>query len=270
VLCVVLALAACGGEKKATQAPTSTPGSSLAGPSATRPAGVTATARPSTSPTATSPSSAGRLSDLNSYHYEMRIEGTAGLVAELTQSSIPPGVNPNTGTMVFEVKGAYVKPDRGEVTMTVAGNSVVLTTIGRQQWTNAAGTLRGPANLNSPAASDYSFIASFWDADAGPSLRDFTCGSSRETVNAVSTRKCSADRATIDRLNREGKLFSSGPLDVRQFTTATAEIWVNDDGKVIRLRTDLTGMDSSNRAVVFKMQVDITNINASITINQPR
>jgi hypothetical protein len=171
--------------------------------------------------------------------------------------------------MVFEVKGAYVKPDRGEVTMTVAGTSVVQTTIGRQQWVNAAGTLRGPTNLTSPTASDYSFIASFWDADAALSLRDFSCGSSRENVNGVSTRKCSADRATIDRLNREGKLFSAGPLDVRQFASATAEIWVNDDGKVIRFRADLAGTDSSNRNVVFKMAVDITNINASITINPP-
>jgi hypothetical protein len=228
------------------------------------------TPRPAGSPVSGTPAAGltGRLPDLNSYRYTFHLEGTAGLIAELSNSNLPTGVNPNTGTLVFDVKGSYVKPDRGEATINLSGVNVTRVTIGRQQWTGVGGLVQGPANV-SPSEEDYSFIASFWDESPANTLQSFTCNT-RETVNGIATRKCTADRAVIERLNQQGDLFSAGFLDLRSFTSGTAEIWVTDNDKVIRFRTDLAGTDSSNRNVVMKMDVDILDINTNITINPPR
>ncbi len=269
VLGVALALLACGGDggDKESSSPTATPTASKTTQT------PTATSRPSSSPTTTSGGAGtlpATLPDLTSYRYSFRIEGTAGLIAELSRSSLPPGVNPNTGTLVFEAKGAYLKPDRGEVTVTFGSANVTIVAIGRQQWTRVDGVLAAPRQLTSPGEDDYSYIADFWDTSASEALKDFSCSSSRETVNGVSTRKCTADRATVERLNREGKLFTTGVLDLKQYTAGTAELWVADGDKVIRFRANLAGKDSSNRDVAFKMEVDISDINARFTIDPPR
>lgn len=270
------ALIACGGDGD-KPAPTATSAAAAVG-STPRPSGSASpspsasTPRPSGSvtPSATGAVRRLRLPDLNSYRYSMRMEGTPGVIAEIVGRPVPSGVNPNTGTLVMEIKGAYVKPDRGTSTTSYGGTQLESVTIGRQQWRNVGGQFQAPTNLSSPDEEDYSFVASFWDNSADDFLKDFSCGSSRETVNGVSTRKCTADRATIDRLNREGKLFSAGGLDVPQFSSASAEIWTTDDGRVIRFRSNMAGKERSNREVTLKIEVDITEINASITINPPR
>jgi hypothetical protein len=267
ILGLALTLLACGGDKETTPEPVETP---VASSPTTAPA---TTSRPSSTPTATS-SSAGtlpaRLPDLSSYKYTFKIEGTAGLIAEISGSTLPSGVNPNTGTLVFDVKGSYVKPDRGEATIAYGGVTVTRVVIGRQQWTRTNGALSGPAQITSSGDDDYSFVSAFWDSSATEALKDFSCSSSRETVNGVSTRKCTADRATVERLNKEGKLFTTGVLDLKSFSAGSAELWVADGDKVIRFRANVAGKDSSNRDVAFKMEVNISDINARFTIDQPR
>ena len=79
-----------------------------------------------------------------------------------------------------------------------------------------------------------------------------------------------AHRATVERLNRDGKLFTTGVLDLKEFSAGSAELWVADGDKVIRFRSNLAGKDSSDRNVVIKMEVDISDINATFTIDPPR
>ena len=272
VLGLALALSACGGDKE-TAAREATPAASnpTTAPAATSPG---ATPRPSSSPAATTASGAGRFSgrlpDLNSYRYTFKIEGTAGLIAEISRIGVPSGVNPNTGTLVFEAKGSYVKPDRGEATVTFFGVAETKVVIGRQQWISSGGVFRAPVPITSSRDEEYSIVAAFWDSSATEALKDFSCSSSRETVNGVSTRKCTADRATVERLNKEGKLFTTGVLDLKEVSSGSAELWVADGDKVIRFRANLAGKDTANRNVAFKMEVDITDINARITIDPPR
>jgi hypothetical protein len=269
-LAVALALIACGGDKEET--------ADADTPEASNPTSApAATARPGSSPapSATSRSTSssalsGRLPDLNSYKYAFKLEGTAGLIAEISGSTLPSNVNPNTGTATFEAKGSYIKPDKGEATMSFAGNSVTRVVIGRQQWTTVGGVTQGPTQISSTNEETYSVVASFWDSSATEALKDFTCGSGRETVNGVSTRKCTAEKSTIQRLNNEGKLFTTGELDLKEFSNGSAEIWVAEGDKVIRFRASIAGKDSSNRNVTFKMEVDISDINGSFSINPPR
>jgi hypothetical protein len=140
-------------------------------------------------------------------------------------------------------------------------------TLARQQWLIVNGVARPPTNLLAPTEEDYSYVTFAWDDDEW--LKDYTCATSRETVNGFSTRKCSADRPTIERLNREGELFSGISLDIQQFTTATAELWIMDNNKPVRARLNLAGTDSARRNFALKLELDLTDINATLTINPP-
>ncbi len=264
VLGFALALTGCGGSDDDS-----------AGGDNSSQTGSTATRESSSAPAATADTAGGattssdRLPDLDSYRYAFKLEGTAGLIAEISGSSIPDGVDPETGTLAFVVEGSYVNPDRGEATISLGDTTLIQVVIGSDVWINLGDGFDGPSQLSSSGDSDYSFVANFWDTSATESLKDFKCSSDHENVNGVSTRKCTADRATVERLNQEGKLFTTGVLDLQEFTSASAEIWVTDEDKVIRFQASLAGTDSSDRKVVFKMEVDISDINASFTIDPP-
>jgi hypothetical protein len=195
------------------------------------------------------------------------MEGTARIIAEISDSTVPTGVDPNTGTLLFEVRGSYVRPDRGEYTISLAGQTVRRVTIGTRQWLIVNGVGREPTTLGAPSETDYSYLAFAWDDDSW--LEDYNCSSSRETVNGLPTRKCSADRTTLDRLNRAGELFSGLSVPIQQLTTATADLWVTDNNKPVRASLSLTGADSAGRNITFKLEINITDINASLTINPP-
>jgi hypothetical protein len=277
---LALGLVACGddepafpglGEPTATTgagqaaAPTSTAQSGAAG-TPTRPAGATPASGATPSATVSAASLPARLPDLNSYRYSMRMEGTAGLIAEMSELGLPQGTNPNTGTLVFEVRGSYVKPDRGEATISFSGIQANIVTIGRQQWQTIGGLVQGPTSLTSVTEEDYALVATFWDDS--PTVDQFSCAT-RETVNGVSTRKCTADRSAIERASLTQDLL--GGLALQSLTRGTAEIWLTDANKVIRLRLDLAGKDTSNRDVALKMDIDIMDFNATnIAINPPR
>ena len=134
VLALALTLFGCGDSETVedTPVPAATEATKV-----TAGATVAATTRPSGSATATSVAGSlpARLPLLNSYRYTFKIEGTAGLIAEISNSTLPSGVNPNTGTLSFDVKGSYLKPDRGEATISFGGITVTRTVIGKQQWT---------------------------------------------------------------------------------------------------------------------------------------
>jgi hypothetical protein len=273
VLALALGAAACGGgddDGDGDAAPTTSAAvTSEAGPA---PSETPAT---ESSPAATPASDgdistfSGRLPDLDSYRYSFSLEGTAGLIAELSGSSIPSGVNPNTDILAFVVEGSYVNPDRGEATISFGGASFTQIVIGSEVWQDLGGGFQGPADLIASGDEDYSFVAAFWNSDATTALEDFTCGDDTETVNGISTRKCTADHETVERLNQEGKLFTTGVLDLEEFDTAKADLWVTSADKVIRFRAEVAGTDPSGRDVDFKMAVDITEINATFTIDPP-
>jgi hypothetical protein len=50
---------------------------------------------------------------------------------------------------------------------------------------------------------------------------------------------------------------------------ASVDFWFSEGDKVIRFRASLAGTDASGRDVVFKMEADITDINAGFSIDPP-
>ena len=272
ILALSLGTAACGGggdgdDPAATSAPADAPGET----EPTEAPGETPASESSPAPTAADDDEAftSRLPDLDSYRYFFKLEGTAGLIAEVSGAALPAGVDPETGSLAFIVEGSYVNPDRGEATITIGDESLHKIVIGDEVWDDVGDGFEGPKQLISGGETDYSFVANFWDSDSSDVLADLSCDSGVETVNGVPTRRCSAESETIERLNQEGLLFTSGIRDLEEFTEASAEFWFSQGDKVIRFRASLAGTDSSGREVVFKMEADITDINAGFSIDPP-
>jgi hypothetical protein len=167
----------------------------------------------------------------------------------------------------MEFSGAYVKPDKGEQRISFAGLVFSQTTIGRQQWVSFGGLTQGPTTLASaPSVSDLSFAADLWDESP---FVEFNCTGNRETVNGVSARKCSIDRATFDRLQQlGGGAFVDD--EIKEVTSLSFDLWTSDTRHPIRMRMDIAGIDLSNANFRFKIDMDITDINSNITINPPR
>jgi hypothetical protein len=272
ILALSLGTAACGGggdgdDPAATNAPADTPAET----EPTVAPGETPASESSPAPTAADDDQTftGRLPDLDSYRYFFKLEGTAGLIAEVSGAALPAGLDPETGSLAFIVEGSYVNPDRGEATITIGDESLHKIVIGEEVWDDIGNGFEGPKQLISGGETDYSFVANFWDSDSSDVLADLTCDSGIETVNGVPTRRCSASDETIARLNQEGKLPTSGIVDLDEFSEASVDLWLSEGDKVIRFRASLAGTDPSGRDVVFKMEADITDINAGFSIDPP-
>lgn len=248
---VALALTACGGSKKAEPTATAGSGGGSGSPAATA---TTASGGGATATPGGGAAQVGKLADLNSYRYTIKIDGAGGLLGA--------GV-PGAANAALEMKGAYVKPDRGEYTITIGGQVLTTTTtIARQQWAAFAGITAPPTTLTNPTHSDYSLLADFWDDTLN--IGDFTCASGRETVNGVSTRKCTAKEAFA----REA-LGGIDQLTLGTVSRASAEVWISDNGYPVKSLVEIGGT-SSGTSYTMKVEVNVTDINSNITINQPR
>jgi len=221
-----------------------------------------------------SSTSQGRLSDLNSYRYTLRMEGSGGPLAELaTLFGATAGSTPTANQKVtFEVKGAYVKPDKGQMTITIGSFIVSQTIIGRQEWTSFGGITQGPSPTN-PDPSDLSFVVSLWDEGLSDAVASFSCSSSRETVNSVATRKCGMDQSSFDVLrDLLGGFLGGAESDIKELTRFSLEAWIAESGGYpVRLRIDMAGKDSANQSFSLTVSVDITDVNSTgIKIEAPR
>ena len=168
-----LALLGCGGGDDAAR-PEATQTSAASPTEAAATAGESPTETPEpTSESSQAPGSGddeewGRLPDLDSYRYSFKLEGTAGLIAEVSGADLPPGVDPESGKLTFSVEGAYVNPDRGEATISIGDQSLTKIVIGNQVWDDTGNGFEGPKQLSAGGESDYSFVATFWDTEGPP------------------------------------------------------------------------------------------------------
>ena len=225
---------------------------------------------PTADPTSTSGgTSSGRLQDLDSYRYKVKLEGSGGPLTDLSAGlgSIPGASAGDDVSM--EVTGAYVKPDRAEMTISVGGISVALTSIGQQEWVSIGGLVQGPMPISSAAAGDISIAVAFWDDGFLNSAGNFVCTGDRENVNGVSTRKCSIDKETFDQLRQLGGVFGDEESGIRDLTTFALELWVADAGYAVRVRAEMAGKDTGDNDFSLKVELDVTDVNANIEISPP-
>jgi len=245
----------------ARQAPASVPTSAPA---------AAATSRPSDSSPACN---AGKLADLNSYKFNMKIEGSGGPLSDVAstfgafQGSAPSA----TQNLVMEVAGSYVKPDRGQQTLKLGNFTVDFTTIGKQQWTNVFGIQSGPDSA-SRSTEDYSFAATSWDEGLVDSFSAFGCSGS-ETVNGVQTKKCGLDASQLSSLiDALGGLTGDPTSGIKSIASGNMQAWLAQQGNYpVRISFDLKGKGSDTKDFALKFNLDITDINSTaIKIDPPK
>jgi hypothetical protein len=270
---LVFGAVACGDDDNDEQDENTIVATATSPAAANTPAATSPTARPSASPAATttggSGATAGRLSDLNSYRYTLKMEGMGGPLTQLTD--VVPGATPGSNT-VLDISGTYIKPDKAVLSIQAGSFAITQTMIGNQQWVAIGSLVQGPSPLTGQTAGDLSFAALFWDESFVPAAGDFSCSGSRETVNGISTRKCEIDRATFDRLRNlaGGNSFASVEAGIKDVSSMSFEAWMADAGYPVRLRVDMAGKDTSDRDFRLKVDMDITDINSSsLTVTPP-
>jgi hypothetical protein len=249
-----------GGEEVASSAaPVATPTGS--GTTSTRPA-----AR------GTPVGGAGKLNDLSSYRFAMRIEGSGGPLEGVasTFQALQTGTPDSRQDLVMEVNGAFVKPDRGQQTLKLGTFNLDITTIGKQQWTRVFGIQTGPESA-ARTTEDYSFAASIWDEGLVDSFSALGC-TGTDRVNGVAVKKCGVDSDSLGALiDAFGGLSADPTSGIRSITGGSMEAWLAQQGNYpVRINVNLAGTGSDNKAFKMKLSLDVTEINSTaIRINPP-
>jgi hypothetical protein len=263
---LVALLAACGGggDDEDTDTSTTTTTTSAAGSSTAASSGGTTSSSggtTSSSGSSSAPSTA-NFSNLNSYKYTMKMSGKGGALTDIT------GGLGGSGDLSIEISGAYIKPDKAQTSLKLAGFQTSMTIIGNQQWTTFAGQTQGPTPATQSDVDDANILASFWDS-VSPNVKDFKC-SGKENVNGVSAQKCTADKAVLDKLAKEQPDFLEGINATSLSNSSKIDMWVADAGYPVRVRMDVSGKDTSNADFSYKVDMDVTDINGNFQITAPK
>jgi hypothetical protein len=209
------------------------------------------------------------IANLNSYKYSLKMSGTGGLVGDITSGLGGVGGSTPASGVVLEVSGAYIKPDKAQTSIKVAGFETSTTVIGNQQWSSFGGMVQGPTPATASDVEDANFLLGFWEGeDITDNIKDFKCGG-KENVNGVSAVKCTADKALIDKMAREDPSILSD-LDASSLSNANIDLWLADAGYPVRMRMDVAGKDLANKDFSFKVEMDVTEVNGNFQITAPR
>jgi hypothetical protein len=271
----VVCLAACGGggedKEKEENAPAAagTPTAAAAGtarPTATAEGTVAAERTPSAEGIAP-----GSLSGLDSYRYTMKME-LQGLESLLTESvgsltGAEPGTTPET--ILMDVTGAFVAPDKAEANISIGGLDedlvMSMTVIGDQQWMKLGDLSMGPSPFEGDL-TDMSLAEAMWSgfSESG----GVTCTSEKkETVNGVPSLHCGIDEASFEQLS---SLFGGAEGMGGDIDDLSLDMWLAEDGDwPVRLRAHVAGTDESGQDFDAKLEMDITDINEEIDIEPP-
>jgi hypothetical protein len=271
----VLAITACGGDDDGDSTATTSPTAQTASPTpqagspiATGSPTPSGAASPGTtsSPTA---GSFGSLAGLSSYRYELKME-LKGLETAITEGLGALGaeeVGPGD-TVVMDIRGAYVSPDKAEIAYKVTGldEEIAIVVIGTNQWVKLGDLIAGPTPYDG-SISDLNLVLSFWDEGFLPEAGGVSCsGERRDTINGVSARRCEISQATFDQLSA---LFGGSSED-GQIQSLSFEAWLHEsEGWPVRLNTQVVGTDETGQQFDVKVQLEVKDVGTSINIQPP-
>jgi hypothetical protein len=200
--------------------------------------------------------------------------GSGGPLAELRDglSSVPGAATPKANEPVtFNVDGAYVKPDKAEWKIKIGSTEIAQTVIGKQEWVTFGGQTMGPQPASSLDPADLSLAAAMWDQStlSGDVTSKMNCASGKETVNGVSVRKCDLDKASLSSMQKDLEGFFED-VSLKDLSAFNMSLWLADQGYPVKMNVDMAGKDSASRDYGLKMQMDLTDVNKSIDIKEPK
>ena len=166
----------------------------------------------------------------------------------------------------LKIDGAYIKPDRSQISMKIAGEDLSVITIGDREWTKIgnlpwtesptppeSSTAFAPSDLCDLTASELSLEGLDWTA---------------ETVNGIQTRYYHVDNASLSAL---AQLFGSEE-DLQDLPESfTMDVWLAEDGQwPVRMSIEASDKDEQGRDIYIAMSMELTDVNSpDVTIEPP-
>jgi len=167
----------------------------------------------------------------------------------------------------IKIKGAYVRPDQTEVTMTMFGQEMSYVQIGSKAWEKTGGSWE--ATTASDSGFDFSSPTEMF-SDLLPTDIDALKGAktSKEKVNGVNTTHYAFDKKSIEKLLAE--VPDASGADFKDISEANLDVWLTDEGIPVRLQMVLNGKDAQGQKMGVRLEMNITDINSSsIKIKPP-
>ena len=165
----------------------------------------------------------------------------------------------------IKIKGAYVRPDQTEVTMTMFGQEMGYVQIGTKAWEKTGGSWQ--ATTASDSGFDFSSPTEMF-SDLLPTEVLKGAKTSKEKVNGVNTTHYAFDKKAIEKLLAE--VPDASGVEFKDISEANLDVWLTDEGIPVRLQMVLNGKDAQGQKMGIRLEMNITDINSSaIKIKPP-
>jgi hypothetical protein len=192
----------------------------------------------------------------------MTFEGTNSILGNL---QLPDLDNVGDGSFKYTFNGAWIKPDKAQLEVNLAGQSFKQTIIGDQQWLTIAGVAQGPLPATDSAES-LSFTDDFFDKPVLEEItRTFDC-SQAENVNGVDAVKCVGDLDDYNQLDANfNYLLSDG--SVKEVNAFNGTVWIaRNGGFVVKTNIQVGGKTNDDRDFAFTLTQSVSDIGQVDTI----
>jgi hypothetical protein len=207
--------------------------------------------------------SASALQDLQSFRFDFKMKMDFGDTSALEEGD-EFGLGAAFLALLGDIsaEGAYVAPDSTELKMRFAGQEMAYIQIGNKAWEKT-----GSKWEVTTADSDLGFSGSptelFEDFLPQEALK--VAKSSRESINGVNATRYSFDKTTLSTLADD---FGASD-DLKDIDQANLDIWLTDEGIPVKVSMVFAGKDESGGKMSVSMEMNIRDINKSITIKPP-
>jgi hypothetical protein len=211
--------------------------------------------------------SAARLQDLQSFRFNLKLKIDLGDI-RITTGNDDADALATAFLSAFgdiEAAGAYVAPDRAQVSATLGGQQFDYVKIGDESWQNFG---------NGWQEGD--FASGLFQIEPGPTsvFADLlpqealdVASTRREKVNGVDATRYSFDKDALSQVATEmgHKMSSFSDTD-----SVDVNIWLSDDGVPVKLTLDISGTNDSGQKVSLSAELNVTDINSgSVQIERP-
>ncbi len=200
------------------------------------------------------------VSSLKSYSWELTLAGKGAIVAQLGPDLTGSSGAPPPDSVSYDIKGAYIQPDKAQMELDTGGVSLKQTVVGTQEWTTVGGVTQGPTEVGTNAVSDLGLPGFFDVGDVFRDVQGFDCSGS-QNVNGVDATVCSADKSDYDQMAAgiAGLLDNTGVETVNDFSL---KVYVAKDGGYV-VKTDMTmsGVGTDNKDFSLGIHLNVTDIN---------
>ncbi len=156
-------------------------------------------------------------------------------------------------------EGAFVSPDKADITLKVAGQDVGFISIGDKSWFKFGSTWQATDPSDSlTGSSGSSGSPTDLFKDALPSDVLTGAKTSQETVNGVKTTHYAFDKDALQKLTKDRAKTRS---DFATVDKANMDVWMNSDDMPVKMAFSVNGKDDSGQKVSLDLQINIKNIN---------